>query len=360
MWQRNVRCWCNSELTYENCHLQRDERGQTTRGEVEAASDSVRGDSRLCLHPSAPIGHCQGRIVKAHSIQQSRILDSICDAGNHLLTFRTRNRGEDGYPDPERIGINRASTFTGFCRNHDRETFRPIETIPFEGTKEQVFLLGFRALCSEVYARVLQEKMNAITLHHAQRLGNEEVIEAIEAYDAGAQQGRAKTMEDKARYDDALRSGNLNGISGLVIRLAGTQSISATGTTGPEYDFDGQLLQDMMAPLDYLQFSLIKADSGPTAVFTWVTPNEPTTALLGSLRRLDNGQIPHAIVRYAFEHFENIYFSPVWWNGMSEAARQKLRVRALSGLPTLDRGADCLRDDGFRLVDWTVTRVSEV
>lgn len=59
----------------------------------------------------------------------------------------------DGTPSYRLIGVRQASTFTGFCCHHDTELFRPLETRPFITSKEQLFLLAYRAISKEVYAK---------------------------------------------------------------------------------------------------------------------------------------------------------------------------------------------------------------
>ena len=53
----------------------------------------------------------------------------------------------------KRVGINHASTFSGFCGYHDNVTFAPVEDAPFTATDEQCFLLGYRAMCRELYQK---------------------------------------------------------------------------------------------------------------------------------------------------------------------------------------------------------------
>ena len=51
------------------------------------------------------------------------------------------------------VGINSATTFTGFCSLHDQQLFKPIDTELLLPTPEQVFLLHYRALCRELYVK---------------------------------------------------------------------------------------------------------------------------------------------------------------------------------------------------------------
>ncbi|EJE82649.1 hypothetical protein ECO9553_26555, partial [Escherichia coli O111:H11 str. CVM9553] len=99
---------------------------------------------------------CDKRIVQAHTISKSSSLKAIADSSNHVmgvimnLASLMRNNGKWL---PEKIGINQASTFTGFCAVHDRILFSCLENEKFTGTDEQCFALMFRSLSKEIYAK---------------------------------------------------------------------------------------------------------------------------------------------------------------------------------------------------------------
>jgi hypothetical protein len=48
------------------------------------------------------------------------------------------------------IGVNDASVLPIFCQTHDSNAFVPLEHMPFVATKEQCFLLAYRAVCHEL------------------------------------------------------------------------------------------------------------------------------------------------------------------------------------------------------------------
>jgi hypothetical protein len=64
---------------------------------------------------------------------------------------------------------------------------------------------------------------------------------------------------------------------------------------------------------------------------------------------------PAALIRFAFEFFENVFFSPVWWVGLSDQVKRRLQQRTTSAANIMEaRKPDCLVDDGLRPVSWTV------
>jgi len=56
---------------------------------------------------------------------------------------------------PELVGINNASTFTGFCSEHDNTIFSKVEKETFLGSQEQCFPVAYRALARELCTKKL-------------------------------------------------------------------------------------------------------------------------------------------------------------------------------------------------------------
>jgi hypothetical protein len=151
---RNDPCWCGSGEKYKRCHEDREKAAPVNPFALEQQHKRILG-KKLCLHPEASERKCSGSIVKAHTVQRSGGLSRIAVDG-HVLVFDSSiatmlaNRGA---LVPERIGINRASTFTGFCGYHDSSTFVEIEQKPSQATPKQNTLLGYRGLCRELFVK---------------------------------------------------------------------------------------------------------------------------------------------------------------------------------------------------------------
>jgi hypothetical protein len=101
-----------------------------------------------CLH-----GLCQEPAIRAHSIQNSRVLDLIAADGHVVTPIMTAAIDTGPRIDFKRVGRNHASTFTGLCATHDHEIFRPIEVSEIDpGKREHLFLLAYRAAYRELHS----------------------------------------------------------------------------------------------------------------------------------------------------------------------------------------------------------------
>lgn len=103
-----------------------------------------------CLEPTHK---CEHTAIRAHSIQNSRILDNMV-VDNHVTAF-TRRIDKDKGPiiDFGPVGRNQATTFTGLCAKHDNETFSAIDNEEIDlNNNEHLFLLSYRAVYRQYHA----------------------------------------------------------------------------------------------------------------------------------------------------------------------------------------------------------------
>ena len=111
---------------------------------------------KSCFHKDE---NCKGKIIKAHSIQNNRVLNAISDNG-HIISIKHQSFGSEYPLDYDEIGRKIASTFPGFCSNHDDKIFKPIEQHDYEYENlEQEFIYAYRALAREYCIKYQAKKM---------------------------------------------------------------------------------------------------------------------------------------------------------------------------------------------------------
>lgn len=357
---RNEPCWCGSGKKHKKCHLGREKEPSPNRQEMITG---ILGplEGRYCLHPEAGKGTCSGQIIKAHTIQRGGGLQRIARNG-HVYALRGNLFSPEEFRlEPKLIGIRQASTFTGFCSKHDNDTFQLIEKNPFLSCSEHAFLLGYRALCREVYGkRALKQSLDyQRTLDRGRPLTEQLAIqEALQRFGIGFDLGSRDAESYKAIYDEVILSDDYSQANYYIIELQDTPQILCSACQFPSYDFNGNKLQDFTSRerLDMVAFSVISTDQGGAIVFNWIGESSPVNRLILSLDSLHDSEISSAIVRYAFEFFENVYFSPDWWESLDEEVRHKLCSRSDAAFrANVQRRHDCLVDDGYRPVAWQIS-----
>jgi hypothetical protein len=95
---------------------------------------------------------CEQLAIRAHSIQNRQTI-ALLEQDNHVLAWQPRFSQAGPDIALRRIGRNDASTFAGFCNQHDTELFRPLDTRALDGAdREQLFLLAYRGITYELHA----------------------------------------------------------------------------------------------------------------------------------------------------------------------------------------------------------------
>ena len=323
---------------------------------------------KMCLAPPSWTNECDCQIVQAHTVSKSGSLRRIARKG-HVYSLKlelgTKNRSDRlSRFTPKLKGINHASTFSGFCARHDDLIFSPLEKQEFKGTSEQCFLLGYRALARELYTKraavenigLIRELDKGLSLEEQIRFQSEH-----QAMNLGFLTGYRDLMASKADFDSILEKGTFKSVRGYVIEFVSPPFLMCSGSVLPEQDFDGGILQDLgrlSKTPDLLTFSSFFGGESGVVVFSWLSSSDPACeAFVSSLHAIPDKYLTDSLLRFFFEHCENIHISPDWWENTQESNRRALIERfAISASPHEKRQQGVLMDDGVHFDPWHVLR----
>jgi hypothetical protein len=165
-----------------------------------------------CLAPGMS---CGATAIRSHSLQNSRVLDLLVREG-HVKGLTKR---VDKVAGPviffDDIGRNQATTFTGFCSEHDSNIFKPLETNSFRpNDDEHLFLVAYRAVVKELHT--LMEATYKIQTGYQERvrLGVDSGDEPTPAgmFAVEYMMKSYLTHEYKCHFDEALVSKQYGGV----------------------------------------------------------------------------------------------------------------------------------------------------
>ena len=182
---RNKPCWCGSGKKYKKCHLIREQQVPFTRGDLEAHSKNLKS-KKACSVKNLLAEECSGKIINAHTISKSGSLKEISENG-HVMGSKPSLASlikSDGKLFLEKVGIKKASTFTGFCSAHDKSIFSPLEDEEITLSDKQLFLLAYRGFCKELFHKE-QNKETASLMKESDR-GQDQMLQAMIQGQAGA------------------------------------------------------------------------------------------------------------------------------------------------------------------------------
>lgn len=352
---RNDPCWCGSGRKFKKCHLDRGSESPVPYAAV-AASIKTNRATKKCFHPDAPIG-CS-KVVRAHTLQRAGVLSQIADETNHVLKV-----GSLSGPVAA-IGWKDASTFPGFCSTHDSALFGPIERDPFDGSAHQIFLVGYRSLCNEIFAK--ESAISGLTgsLHLVDRgrsnKRQREIQEHLGDHIGGAQLGNFDNTSYKEAADEIVRSGQYLRWGGAVFAVKGELSIASAGSATPSFDFNGRRIQDLgdvSRRAQPVMFGIVPGPPGSglnNIVFSWPPDCPAIDTLMDSFMSLPEDRKADALARFMLAHVENTFFSASWWKSLSELQRSEVNRLAAMVFPE-DEKKIISRP---KLVDWELVSAS--
>lgn len=362
---RNDSCWCGSGVKYKKCHLGRESESPVAPWQASAISKKAFS-LKLCSAPSAMHTDCTGLIVRAHTVPKSGSLAKIAENG-HVYAFIPTLEDlikHDGVLPPKLVGINGASTFTGFCSKHDSGLFAPLEQEDFSSRPDQCFLLAYRAYAREIYTK---KAAAASAQQHSILDRGKSILEQmnIQATSAAYGVGLAAALKDIAhhqpRFEAPLLSGDYSAVRAYVISFDGPPPVMCSGSFAPEQSFDGLELQDLadLTVIPHL-ISVTSFFGGlhGHVVFVWLPEDDHVCIpFIRSLASVTDADLTSALVRLMFEFFENVHISPKWWRGLPQEHQNAFIHRmAASANPQFERSKGCLRPDGWSVPAWPVAK----
>lgn len=362
---RNDPCWCGSGRKYKHCHLGRATATPRPQSAVIAAARKAF-QKKLCLCPANHPIACSGGIIRAHTISKRAALDAIAVNG-HVGRMNQDIGGlfaADGQFRPISVGINEASTFTGFCSAHDTSLFRAIDTEVFDGSAEQCFLLGYRSIAREYYGKAasLDVFADMVDSDAGKALIDQVEIQAFcRQLIVGTESSLVQIARHRTAFDNVLLGESFDSVHWAILEFSSVPEIACSGSFFPDVDFHGNTLQDienLSCDLDLITYHIFSAHECGFAVFSWLADSDRSCLqFVRSLLDIPAEGVPSALLRFAFEYCDNTYWQPTWWAQLEPAVRNRLVARvANSAHPLTPIAAGHARDDGFRPVQWRLIR----
>lgn len=366
---RNDKCWCGSGLKFKKCHYGREEKSPISKG--DAFDHSKKNASRSYCSVANEMKHeCSANIINAHTISKSSSLIEIADKSNHVLGLNI-NLGNiakhEGKLIPERIGVNKASTFKGFCSVHDKALFACIEDREFVGDEEQCLALMYRSVAKELYAKdgALKTSEFIKDADKGKQPMDQMLIQTFAAdYQLGLKTSIKELSELKSQLDDQLLDNSTNNLSHVIIESSSPMPVAVSSIVSPTYDFEGNLIQDLgdlSVAAESMVFNSFSSDGKGYVVFSWLKKSSKVFDFVNTLLAIKQTDIFSSLIRFFFGFAENNFISPSWWEGLSVAQRGKIENLIMSGVnPVAFEPDKLLIDDGIQFIGWKIDTITNV
>lgn len=368
---RNNPCFCGSGKKYKTCHGRIGTQKPLSLAEVIKRLRKAFG-GKSCLAPVPWLDNCSNKIVNAHSVPKSSSLRQIEEKGKvysvtqnvGLIAQAMNYRPGSSIISPIEVklnGINKASTFKGFCSVHDSAIFKPLEEAnQFTGSLEECFLLGYRALALELHKK--KGLFRWMDRHEEMERGkslNQQMtmVEYRKGISANVMQGKEDFDHHKSAYDQVMLSRDFRTLRGHVIKIDGPPPVMCCTAFEPLKDVEGVKLQDLE---DFSQtpdlFGVNSFHGGESGfiVFSWLEQSDlACRAFIKSLSAIPNRELTKVLIRFLFQYSENLHFAPGWWDGLG-TNNHSILLEYLKHLPEVLEPKPLQANDGLLIEPWKI------
>ena len=250
----------------------------------------IWGTYRNLALQSCLIPECQssGKVIKAHSIQEKRVLRSVSNNG-HVYMIKSTAQGFAF----QLVGVRKATRFTGFCSQHDNELFDKVdlgdERSINPNDPEQAVRLSLRSTACEYW-----KKLNAqIFFRKLLQLARSGDVPSISEYINLDQVDVSKSLDyvisvAKSRLDGfdfavkrigrqfmsllhQLESGKFHLSKFSTIRLKTSPTVVVSAHFPPEYNLSGKCIVSKMTGVDLPEVTLniVPNENEVVLMFLW-------------------------------------------------------------------------------------------
>ncbi|MFK8011416.1 MAG: SEC-C domain-containing protein [Marinicellaceae bacterium] len=360
---RNEKCWCNSGKKYKHCHRNRFEENKPTTWET-GKIQKQKFSRRICLAPNQLKNECSNKHIRAHTISKSSSLSAISTNG-HVYSLDSdytsffANKG----PKLKLQGIKKASTFFGFCSQHDKKIFSDIENKKFVGSRKQCFLWGYRSVCLELYKKI--QAFAGPDLYDRIDAGRPLVEQLrIQSFIASLRRGQEAGLKNiewhKSLYDQHLITSSFESVRAYIIKFEKVLPILCSSALFPIVDFEGTRLNDISNSTtrpDLLSYASFAEGENGYVVFTWLPESDRyVEKFIQSIEQVTDNDLFNALTRFFLASTENIHFAPAWWDELSSETQEAAikRISNTFAASTTDELRSLL-DDGIHYGDFEVS-----
>ena len=286
---------------------------------------------------------CSSSVIKAHSVQNNRILRQIAEGGYVIQLKPEDVHGKFSIKSKE-IGKKVATVSTNFCGFHDTKIFLPIESKDYQrNNREQEFLFAYRAFAREYHVK--REATNLLS--NAKKLAKVDQS-YLDLSLMGANLTLKQMENEKIWLNDALRKLDFNKIGTCTIEFHGYYQVAASSAFAVEYDLRGNRINDFSNPDQDLKF-----------IFLSIFPQGRRTFVLLSFYNKDkklfsfiNNQIKKRSIseqkvivsNLLLSHVENLVLSPKLWNKLLAEQQDVVKQMFLKTVDSFENHLSNLSD----------------
>ncbi|QEI04405.1 SEC-C domain-containing protein [Pigmentiphaga aceris] len=322
---RNQLCPCGSKKKYKRCHGGINATPTLKPGQIDAQIKKSAKKPKF-LAPEGLLHQCSGNPIASHTVSRSGSLGEIAKNGHvYSNAFSIKRLDEmGGRLVPKLTGWKDASTFPGFCSLHDKQLFAALEDEAFSGSQQQCFLLSYRSIVWELYAKQRSDQ-NSQLRAALTKSQNKQLREFIGQFNYINELGFRDIRSHKKSYDETLTNERWNDCHGLLVEFDQIFPIQCSAAWSPIEDINGITLQEMDDTPRLPQSTALvsfAADGKSYFLLAWLEYSAQVSAkLANSISNLPQSDVPSVIAALLLLTSENCHFSPEWYDALTDIGK---------------------------------------
>jgi len=294
-------------------------RGEKTNVMVPIFRELRKGFGKVCL--AEGLSRCKGSIIQAHTLQKAAFKRHATDG--HVYEFDPFNV-RDSPSWPTRVGVNNATTITGFCEYHDNRLFAPIENERFGAQPKQLFLHHYRAVCQAFYNRAYKAKIFQRAYPEAEKLVEPRSLQSIRDAITLNNVDLEELRQHKLQCELSLHAQDWSEVEGYGWMGTRVPDIFASDFFAPGKDFKGSHVQNRKArsALGWMSLTVTATDGFAVVLLTAERGSLVLRDLVSSLREAPSAHQTMVIVNLIFCQLENFIILPSWWEPLPDGHKR--------------------------------------
>lgn len=328
---RNELCPCGSGIKYKKCCLRKTDEQRLAEAIVEAnAIVKKERYIKQCLHPNQ--NECSGGIIRAHAIQNNRILCRVAENGHVITLDGTSNLI---FQNAQTKGRKIATVFSGFCSYHDKVLFQDIEDCDFTATEKQIFLLTYRTMSWHFHKKQEQEKATRLFIQNmADRGVALPDTEESQLWLKGQVLGLSDNLTKKKIFDDALLNNNFGSVCSCVWEIPYEVQMAVSMQYEPSFDIKGNPIGDYEIEecLPSVFLNIFPVGGKSFCIWSWLSiDNDIFSRFAEQFMDLDIVERENYLNNKLPAWTDSIVISPVLWRKWGSNVQQALITHANFG-----------------------------
>ena len=289
-------------------------------------------NNKFCMYPDKT--KCKGKIKRAHTIQNNRILNKVADKGELIVLNEKSNLFFQGSAKKGR-GI--VSTFWGFCDYHDTSLFEPIENYNYDKSLLQTFLYTYRTFCWHYYLKLQEKNKNEYIFEN---INDENIKTRLSQSDTtkGLELGICDNNKLLNIFNEALLKNNYNIIRYYVFEIPYEVKFCCCGMIQLYRDLMGNKindydkLEDENVPLKNLYVNIFPEKNKSFCIFSWIKADSIYENFIDQFKKMTFRNKINYLNNMLPKETDKIFINPRLWKKFGVAVQQSLLAQCNLGM----------------------------